>query len=178
MDILILFSAKWLFNNIVRSSVLIFFPPKMISLDDSRGRWSAGNCARDWNFPWLANQAKIKFIPLNQHGIVPPPGVIVKALDWRIIVREFKLQSCYYVHFQKKYLWERHEPPYPSVRLQPRSKRVQTPLMLLCSISDKYLWERHEPLYPPIYGLNSTTTVLLKGWIWHEITQEGWYAIK
>ena len=32
--------------------------------------------------------------------------------------------------------------------------------------------------YPPSYGLNSTTTVLLEGWILYYITQEGWYAIK
>ena len=29
------------------------------------------------------------------------------------------------------------------------------------SYMDKYPWERYEPPYPPIYGLNSTTTVLL-----------------
>ena len=28
------------------------------------------------------------------------------------------------------------------------------------------------------YGLNSTTTVLLEGWIWHWITHEGWCVIK
>ena len=34
------------------------------------------------------------------------------------------------------------------------------------------------PLIPPSYGLNSTTTVLLEVWLWHWITQEGWYAVK
>ena len=29
-------------------------------------------------------------------------------------------------------------------------------------LSDKHAWETHEPSYPLIYGLNSTTTVLLK----------------
>ena len=29
-----------------------------------------------------------------------PRGVIVKAMDCRIVVREFVLQSCYYVHFR------------------------------------------------------------------------------
>ena len=28
-----------------------------------------------------------------------PRGVMVKALDCGIVVREFVLQSCYYVHF-------------------------------------------------------------------------------
>ena len=28
-----------------------------------------------------------------------PCGVMVKALDCTIVVRDFKLQSCYYVHF-------------------------------------------------------------------------------
>ena len=27
--------------------------------------------------------------------------------------------------------------------------------------------------YPPSYGLNSTTTVLFKGWVWHSITDKG-----
>ena len=33
--------------------------------------------------------------------------------------------------------------------------------------SGKYPWERYEPPYPPSYGLNSTTTVLLREWLWH-----------
>ena len=44
-----------------------------------------------------------------------------------------------------------------------RSKRVQTPLVLLRSLSDIYPWVRYEPPYPPSYGLNNTTTLLLKG---------------
>ena len=51
--------------------------------------------------------------------------------------------------------------------LRNRSKRVRIPVALLCSLSGKYPWERYEPPYPPSYGLNSTTTVLLEGWIWH-----------
>ena len=31
----------------------------------------------------------------------------------------------------------------------------------LHSLSDKYPWEKYEPSFPPIYGLNSTTIVLL-----------------
>ena len=42
------------------------------------------------------------------------------------------------------------------------SVQVRTPVMLLCSLSDKYPWERYGPRYPPSYGLNSTTTLLLK----------------
>ena len=37
----------------------------------------------------------------------------------------------------------------------------------LHSLSGKYPWERYEPPYPPSYGLNSTTTVLLREWLWH-----------
>ena len=55
---------------------------------------------------------------------------------------------------------------------------VQTPVVLLGSLSDLYPWERYEPLYPPRYGLNSTITVLLKRWLWCWITHEGWYIIK
>ena len=46
------------------------------------------------------------------------------------------------------------------------SKRVRTPVALLCSLSGKYPWERYEPPYPPSYGLNSTTTVLIGEWLW------------
>ena len=28
------------------------------------------------------------------------------------------------------------------------------------------------------HDLNSTISVFLKGWIWHLLTHEGWYAIK
>ena len=49
---------------------------------------------------------------------------------------------------------------------------------LLRSLSEKYPRERHEPPYAPSYGSNSTTTVLLKGWLWYKITHPGWYAIK
>ena len=47
--------------------------------------------------------------------------------------------------------------------LQNRSKRVCTPVALLCSLSGKYPWERYELPYPLNYGLNCTTTVLLQG---------------
>ena len=46
-------------------------------------------------------------------------------------------------------------------RLRNCSKRVRIPVALLRSLSGKYPWERYEPPYPPIYGINSTTTVLL-----------------
>ena len=51
--------------------------------------------------------------------------------------------------------------------LWPESKQVQTPIMLLCSLSDSYPGERYEPPYPSNYGLNSTSTVLLQGWLLH-----------
>ena len=54
--------------------------------------------------------------------------VMVKVMDCKNIIIEFKLQSHYYVHFQTNNLGKSIEPPYP-----PR--------------------------------LNSTTTVLLEGWI-------------
>ena len=55
---------------------------------------------------------------------------------------------------------------------------VRTPVALLRSLSNKYTRERFEPSDPPIYGLNSSTTVLLKGWIRFYIIQEVWFAIK
>ena len=49
---------------------------------------------------------------------------------------------------------------------------------VLHSLLDKYTWERYDPPYPPHYGLNSTTTVLHEGWLWHLITYKCLYAIK
>ena len=40
-------------------------------------------------------------------------GVMVKALDCRILVSEFKLQSCYYNHYWTNAPWERYESLYP-----------------------------------------------------------------
>ena len=42
-----------------------------------------------------------------------PRDVMVKAMDCRIVVCEFELQSRYYVHFRARYPWEKYEPPYP-----------------------------------------------------------------
>ena len=42
-----------------------------------------------------------------------PRGVIVKVMNCGIVVCEFELQSCYYIHFQKKYPRKRYESPYP-----------------------------------------------------------------
>ena len=42
-----------------------------------------------------------------------PRGVMIKAMDCGIVVSEFELQSCYYVHFRENNLWERYGPPLP-----------------------------------------------------------------
>ena len=42
-----------------------------------------------------------------------PRGVVVKALNYRIVISEFELQSRYYVLFRTNTLWEGYEPPYP-----------------------------------------------------------------
>ena len=52
-------------------------------------------------------------IELKNYVGVCPYGVMVKAMDSGIVVREFVLQSGYYFHFWGKYPWERYEPPYP-----------------------------------------------------------------
>ena len=39
-------------------------------------------------------------------------GVMVKAMECGIVVREFELQSCYYVHFRKNTLGKSNEPSY------------------------------------------------------------------
>ena len=55
---------------------------------------------------------------------------------------------------------------------------MRTPVAQLRWLSDKYPWEMYEPPYPPNYEINSTTIVLLEEWLWHWITNKGWYAIK
>ena len=42
-----------------------------------------------------------------------PRSVMAKAIYWGIVISEFVLKSCYYVHFLGKYSWENYEPPYP-----------------------------------------------------------------
>ena len=59
------------------------------------------------NFRWLKNVTNvnvdcelmlaIKVIRIRRGC---PRGVMVKAMDCGIVVREFVLQSCYYVHFR------------------------------------------------------------------------------
>ena len=38
---------------------------------------------------------------------------LVKAMDYEIVVREFELQSRYYVHFRANTLRKGTKPPYP-----------------------------------------------------------------
>ena len=42
-----------------------------------------------------------------------PSGVMGKAMDCRIVVSEFVLQSRYYVHFRVNTLGKGYEPPNP-----------------------------------------------------------------
>ena len=43
-----------------------------------------------------------------------PHGVMVKVIDCRIIVNEFKLQLCYYIHFRTNTLGKGINPFIPS----------------------------------------------------------------
>ena len=76
------------------------------------------------------------------------------------------------------------------VGLKLHSKQDQSRFMLLCSLSDPaiILQERYDhppypprmvwPSYPPSYGLNCSIIDLLQRWLWHEVTDKGWYALK
>ena len=44
-----------------------------------------------------------------------PCSAMANVFDCDIIVNDFKLQLCYYVHFQTNTIVERHEPPYPTL---------------------------------------------------------------
>ena len=48
----------------------------------------------------------------NHYTTECPRGVMVKAMNCGIVVREFVLQSRYYVHFRANTLGKRYEPPY------------------------------------------------------------------
>ena len=84
-----------------------------------------------------------------------PHDVVVNGLDYNIIVSKFKLQSHYHVNFQTNIF----EKCMNTFQINTFEKGTNS-LMLLS------------------YGLNSTTTVILQRYLWHEIIHEGWYGIK
>ena len=55
--------------------------------------------------------ANRKMYPSKKGGVLVV--VMVKAMDCGIVVREFVLQSRYYVHFRANILGKGIEPPYP-----------------------------------------------------------------
>ena len=82
-------------------------------------------------------------------------------VDCDIIISEYELQSCYYIHLQTNALWERHEPPYPSmldcnIIVSSNSSHAITFTFRLMTLG-----KGMNPLIPfPSYWLNNTTTVL------------------
>ena len=80
-----------------------------------------------------------------------PRGVMVKAMDCGIVVREFILQSRYYIRFSGKYPWERYEPPYPpSYGLNSTTKLDGNYTRMLRAILNKS-WRQH-PTRHQLYG--------------------------
>ena len=90
----------------------------------------------------------------------------------------WKSRICMYIYikrdrqtginkFQKLKKGESERRNGNSARLWPRSKRVQTPVVLIYSLLDNYPWEKDEPSYPYTHSLNSITAVHLKGWLWN-----------
>ena len=80
---------------------------------------------------------------------VCPHGVMVKVRNCRIAVIKLKLQLHYYVHF-----WTLSNcSPSPHKHHHQRIKL--------------YLGKGENPTYLPSYELNSITSVLLKGGLWH-----------
>ena len=58
--------------------------------------------------PWVQILDKAAAILLNSNAF--EEGVMVKAMDCGIVVSEFVLQSCYYVHFQASTFWKGMNP--------------------------------------------------------------------
>ena len=66
-----------------------------------------------FSFLFILNQWDFLFIyNMEVKNMGCPRGVMVKAMNCGIVVREFVLQSRYYVHFRANTPWERYEPPY------------------------------------------------------------------
>ena len=66
------------------------------------------HCPEDLKRKFLASQ--IQVFCNNQYAKGYPRGVMVKALDCGIVVREFVLQSRYYVHFRENTLGKGKSP--------------------------------------------------------------------
>ena len=106
---------------------------------------------------WVSSNSRhaitftFRLIPLEK-GMKPPYPYI---LDCNIIVCEFKLQSCYYIHFQTHTLGERHEPPYPYIldcNIIVCEFKLQSCYYI--QFQTHTLGERHEPPYPYILDCN------------------------
>ena len=101
----------------------IIFIDKATSLEE-RKCWMQTSCTllKTWprvvTRPWWRGWVNTHTIPSGfwKHFLYLlfhwgcPRGVMVKALDCRIIESEFKLQSCYYVHFRKNTLGKSMNP--------------------------------------------------------------------
>ena len=78
--------------------------------------------SREWNSYWKGNlpltldygrqqqQATTTYFVINRFIWKCPRGVMVKAVDFRIVVSEFVLQSRYYIHFRANTLGEGMNP--------------------------------------------------------------------
>ena len=55
------------------------------------------------NFWFVRSSSPLIFTPSYSKGVCTR-GVRVNAVDFGIVVNEFELQSCYYVHFQENNL--------------------------------------------------------------------------
>ena len=80
-------------------------------------------------------------------------GQVVNVLDCNIILSS---NSSHAITFTFKLIpWGKAWTPLSFyVGLQHHSEWVQTPVMLLHSLSDQYPWERHEPSYPSMLDCN------------------------
>ena len=59
-------------------------------------------CKSEFESPWVPHRSKelCKLLGTSDSVIGCPRGVMVKAMNCGIVVREFVLQSRYYVHFR------------------------------------------------------------------------------
>ena len=76
-----------------------------VSLKTSRRQWMIGRSGKRWSGISVLVARHDDDDDKNESFYYStfrrcPHGVMVKAMDCGIVVREFKLQSCYYVHFR------------------------------------------------------------------------------
>ena len=103
-------------------------------------------------------------------------GVVANVLNCDIIVNKFKLQSCYYIHFQTNTLRKGMNPLIPLLDCNIIVSEFKLQSCYYIHFQTNTLRKGMNLFKPTNHVLNGNT-VFLKEWLWHQITHKGWCAI-